>query len=113
MKALAISTAIALRACIESTRCNWVRRGCAPLAFRKPLRQDADRLATGVENGIGEGAHQSDARRAVDERDSAIRELATQSLRCFPVIRPATVATASEDTHPIQGRDTRGLPTHP
>ncbi len=68
-----LSSAIsALRSCIELDDVQLGQAGVRDLAVDEHLRDDADDLAAGGQRGVGERAHQTDGRAAVDDADAAL-----------------------------------------
>ena len=67
------------------------------LAIDERLRDHADDLAARRERGVGERAHQPDARPAVDEPEALRGERAAQPVRRLRVVGVRTEARAGED----------------
>ena len=55
--------------------------GMRELAVHEPLRDHPDHLATGIQRGVGERAHQADTTATIDGPDAALREAATDRAR--------------------------------
>lgn len=68
-------------------------------AVDEALGDDAHDLASGVEAGIGEGAHEADACSSVDEADLILGEKLAEGMGCVRVRGAAAGAGAAKDAH--------------
>lgn len=76
------------------------------LSFLERFGDDADRLAPDVERRVGQRAHQSDARPAVDDADTSVREEFSELAGGRNVGRVAPDVRTTVDTEPVHALPT-------